>query len=158
MKLSNVIYLILIKLLLIRKISSFDCNNKTCPIDQGQCIENLCFCAPGFTTFYPKNEIIKEELYNYPYKYKYYAIWFEMIFPFGLGHFYACRYFHGVIKFTLFWFLALSRSIFKKKIRGYPELLKIFTIILWIFWILYGADFFCFNFDYYLDGNKIPLI
>ena len=117
MKLSNVIYLILIKLLLIRKISSFECNNKTCPIDQGQCIENLCFCAPGFTTFYPKNEIIKEELCNYPYKYKYYAIWFEMIFPFGLGHFYACRYFHGVIKFTLFWFLALSRSIFKKNSR-----------------------------------------
>ena len=74
-------------------------HNKTCPIDQGQCIENLCFCSPGFTTFYPKNEIIKEELCNYSYKYKYNAIWFEMILPFGLGHFYACRYFHGVIKF-----------------------------------------------------------
>ena len=129
MKLNNVIYLLLIKLLLIKKVSSFECNNKTCPTYQGQCIENLCFCAPGYTTFYPKDEIIKEELCNYPYKYKYYAIWFEMIFPFGVGHFYACRYFHGVIKFTLFWFLALSRSIFKKKIRGYPELLKIFTIL-----------------------------
>ena len=158
MKLTNVLYLILIKLLLIGFVSSFECNNITCPEEQGQCIENICFCAPGYTTFFPKNQKNKEELCNYPYKYKYYAIWFEMIFPFGMGHFYACRYFHGATKFTLFWFLALSRSVFKKKIRGYPELLKIFTIILWIFWIFYCADFFCFNFDYYLDGNKIPLI
>ena len=125
MQLKNVIYLLLIKLLLIRSVSSFECTNITCPTDQGQCIENICLCAPGYTTFYPKNEDNKEQLCNYPYKYKYYAIWFEMIFPFGIGHFYTCRYFHGLIKFTIFWFLALINSIFKKKIRGYSELRKI---------------------------------
>ena len=158
MKLKNVINLLLIKILLIRYVSSFECTNITCPTDQGQCIENICLCAPGYTTFYQKNEVNKEQLCNYPYKYKYYAIWFEMIFPFGIGHFYTCRYFHGLIKFTIFWFLALINSIFKKKIRGYSELRKISVLILYIFWILYVADFFCFNFDYYLDGNKIPLI
>ena len=158
MKLYNVINLIIFKLLLIRYASSFECNNKTCPTDQGECIENICFCAPGYTTFYPKKNSKKEQLCNYPYKYKYYAIWFEMLFPFGMGHFYACRYFNGITKFTLFCILALSNYIFKKRIRRYPGLIKILNIILWIFWILYCTDFFCFNFDYYLDGNKIPLI
>ena len=81
-----------------------------------------------------------------------------MIFPFGLGHFYACRYLHGLTKFILFWFLAFTKSIFKKKIRGYPELAKISILFTGIFGILYCADFFCYNFDFYLDGNKIPLI
>ena len=42
-----------------------------------------------------------------------------------------------------------------KKIRGYPELVKISIILLWIFGFLYCTDFFAFTFDYYLDGNKI---
>ena len=157
MKLKNGIN-ILINLILIKYVSSFICSDKTCPQDQGQCIENICLCAPGYTTLHSKNEANKELLCNYPYKYKYYAIWFEMIFPFGVGHFYACRYFHALTKFLIFWFLALINSIFKKKIRGYSELKKISTLILYIFWILYCADFFCFNFDYYLDGNQLPLI
>ena len=159
MKLKNWIHLLITKFLLIRYVSNFECTNIICPLDQGQCIENICLCAPGYTTFYPKNDNnSNKQLCNYPYKYKYYAIWFEMIFPFGLGHFYTCRYLHGLGKFAIFWFLALRNSIFKKKIRGYSELKKISVLILYIFWILYCADFFCFNFDYYLDGNKIPLI
>ena len=158
MKFKYVRFFLVIYLALIHNTISFQCSNITCPEDQGECIENICLCAPGYTTFYPKGEIVKDQLCNYPYKYKYYAIWFEMLFPFGIGHFYACRYLHGIIKFVLFWFLAFVKSIFKKKIRGYPELLKISIILLWIFGILYCADFFFFTFDYYLDGNKIPLI
>ena len=80
-----------------------------------------------------------------------------MLFPFGIGHFYACRYYQGLIKFILFWFLAFAKSIFKKKIRGYPEMFKISIILMWIFGFLYCADFFAFTFDYYNDGNNIPL-
>ena len=157
MKFKNVGFLLFIILILIHFSICFKCSESTCPSDQGECIENICLCARGYTTFYSKGELNKEQLCNYPYKYKYYAIWFEMIFPFGIGHFYANRYFHGAIKLTLFWFLAFVKSIFKKKIRGYPELVKISSILLWIFGFLYCADFFGFTFDYYLDGNKIPL-
>ena len=151
-------YFLIILLYLIQKSNNFECSELTCPQDQGECIENICLCAPGYTTFYPDGEIIKEQLCNYPYKYKYYSIWLEMLFPFGLGHFYACRYRHGLVKFLLFWFLTFVKSIFKKKIRGYPELVKISIILLWIFGFLYCFDFFAFTFDYYVDGNKLPLI
>ena len=158
MKFKYIEFLIVIILKLIHNSSSFECSDTTCPHEQGECIENICLCAPGYTTYYPKGVIIKDKLCNYAYRYKYYAIWFEMLFPFGIGHFYACRYLHGFLKFILFWFLAFFKSVFKKKIRGYPELLKISIILLWIFGFLYCADFFGFTFDYYLDGNKIPLI
>ena len=148
---------LLIIFILINCAICFKCNNENCPDDQGECIENICLCAPGYTTYYSKDETIKEQLCNYPYKYKYNAIWLEMLFPFGIGHFYASRYYHGLIKFILFWFLAFSKSIFKKKIRGYPEMFKISIILLWIFGFLYCADFFGFTFDYYNDGNNIPL-
>ena len=148
----------MILIYLINNSESLQCNADSCPDDQGECIENICLCAPGYTTFYPKGEKNKNKLCNYAYKYKNYAIWFEMIFPFGIGHFYTCRYLHGLIKFILFWFLVFVKSIFKKKIRRYPELLKISIILLWIFIILYTADFFGYSFDYYKDGNKMPLL
>ena len=110
-------YFLIILLYLIQKSNNFECSELTCPQDQGECIENICLCAPGYTTFYPDGEIIKDQLCNYPYKYKYYAILFEMIFPFGMGHFYTCRYIHGITKFIIFWFLALRNSIFKKKLE-----------------------------------------
>ena len=155
---NNIFQTFLLATIIMKIYKCLECSEDSCPQDQGECIENICLCAPGYTTFYPKGTIIKDQYCNYSYKYKYYAIWFEMLFPFGIGHFYAVRYMHGLFKFTLFWFLAFVKSIFKKKIRGYPELVKISIILLWIFWIFYCADFFGFTFDYYQDGNKIPLI
>ena len=138
--------------------SKFICSEQTCPKNRGECIENLCLCAPDYTTFYPKGINNNSELCNYPLKYKKYAICFEMLFPFGIGHFYACRYFNGIIKFVLFWFLSIEKSLFKKKIRRNPELLKVAKICYWLFLLLYTVDFFCFTFNYYLDGNKFPFI
>ena len=114
MKFKYIGILIVIVLQLIHNSKSFECSNITCPPEQGECIENICLCAPGYTTYYPKGIIIKDQLCNYAYKYKYYAIWFEMLFPFGLGHFYSCRYLNGLIKFILFWVLAFFKSVFKK--------------------------------------------
>ena len=153
----NVGLFIIIICILIHDSKSVKCSEDTCPHKQGECIENICLCAPGYITYYPKNTLVKEKLCNYPIKYKYYAIWLEMLFPFGLGHFYSCRYLHGFIKFLLFWFLTFLKSVFKKKIRGYPELVKSSIILLWVFGFFYCLDFFGYTFDLFLDGNKIPL-
>ncbi len=81
-----------------------------------------------------------------------------MCLPFGVGHFYAGRYIHSFFKFSLFWFLSSIKVLFKKKVRGYPDLNKTSKILLWVFGILYAVDYFGFTFDFYLDGNKLRLI
>ena len=85
-------------------------------------------------------------------------LWFELCLPFGIGHFYSRRYLHGLFKFVLFWFLSFVKVIFKKQARGYPDLLKVSQILLWVFGILYAVDYFGFTFDYYLDGNKMKML
>ena len=150
--------IIIIFIFIPKSTSKFICSEKTCPKNRGECIENLCLCAPDYTTFYRKGINENSELCNYPLKYKKYVIGFEMLFPFGVGHFYAGRYFNGLIKFVLFWFISLEKTLFKKKIRRNPELLKVSKICYWLFLLLYTIDFFCFTFSYYLDGNKLPFI
>ena len=144
--------------LLITIIKSQNCTKENCPSTSGECIEEICLCAPGYTTYYsyePKNVT---QYCNYAYKYKDWAIWFELCLPFGVGHFYAGRYIHAFFKFCLFWFLSSIKVIFKKKIRGYPDLNKVSKILLWVFGILYAVDYFGFTFDFYLDGKKLRLI
>lgn len=135
------------------------CNTHNCPPNSGECIDHsLCICAPGYTTFEMYNTGNLRIFCNYAYKYKDWAAWFEMFLPFGVGHFYSRRYFYGSLKFALFWFLSFVKVIFKKAVRGYPNLLKVSQIMLWVFGILYVVDSFGFTFDFYLDGNKMKML
>ena len=136
----------------------FICNDETCPPEQGECIQNLCLCAPGYTTFYKDNIYENKPFCNYSFKYKKWAIWLELIMPFGIGHFYCKRYLHGLMKFTIFWFLSFVKVIFKKQVRAYPEILKISQLLLWLFGILYVADYLGFTVDFYLDGNNMKIL
>ena len=144
--------------LIIQTVS--ECNENNCPSYSGECIESYCLCAPGFTTFYLTNQRNEDinVFCNYAYKYKEWAIWFELTMPFGVGHFYSQRYFHGMLKFILFWFLSFVKVIFKKKVRGYPDLEKVAQILLWVFGIMYCIDYCGFTFDYYLDGNQMKML
>ena len=59
----------LIAIILIKKIKNENCTIKNCPISSGECIESICLCAPGYTTYYsyePKNVT---QSCNYAYKY-----------------------------------------------------------------------------------------
>ena len=136
----------------------FICDNKTCPSKQGECIQNLCLCAPGYTTFYKDNIYKNKPFCNYAFRYKNWAIWLEISMPFGVGHFYCERYLHGLMKFVIFWFLSFVKVIFKKQVRAYPELLKISQMLLWLFGVLYVADVVGFTFDFYKDGNNMKIL
>ena len=144
--------------LLITIIKSQNCTKENCPSTSEECIEEICLCAPGYTTYYSYETKEIKTYCNYSYKYKEWAIWLEMCLPFGVGHFYAGRYIHSFFKFSLFWFLSSIKVLFKKKVRGYPDLNKTSKILLWVFGILYAVDYFGFTFDFYLDGNKLRLI
>ena len=144
--------------LLITIIKSQNCTKENCPSTSGECIEEICLCAPGYTTYYSYETKEIKTYCNYSYKYKEWAIWLEMCLPFGVGHFYAGRYIHSFFKFSLFWFLSSIKVLFKKKVRGYPDLNKTSKILLWVFGILYAVDYFGFTFDFYLDCNKLRLI
>lgn len=135
----------------------FICTPENCPENNGECIENLCLCSAGFTTFYIDNKKI-EKLCNYALKSKTWAISFEMLFPFGIGHFYVKRYMHGLAKFILFWFLSILKIFYKKRIKGYPDLNKVSRFLTWVFFLLYAIDYFGFSFNFYSDGNGLSLI
>jgi hypothetical protein len=134
------------------------CSPSNCKLGNGECVNNICLCGSGYTTFYSNNNNNNNLIRcNYDYKYKEYAAYYEAVLPFGVGHFYSLRYFHSFIKFTLFWFLSTVKLIFKKEIRLSKALEKTYSILIWVFAILYVIDYIGFTFSFYTDGNGMTL-
>ncbi len=173
----NFSYLIFITLLSISFTTTSKeekCDTSNCKNPNGECIDNICLCAAGYTTTSIKKNInifniieINREIQtdfsgdnfcNYPLRYKFYAANLEAIFPFGVGHLYTARYNHAIIKFLIFWFLSFSRVLFKKRISIYVLTEKAYYLLLWIFAAIYVIDFAGFIFNYYRDGNDMMLL
>ncbi len=168
----KVIYLICLNIsLFINSKFSIEpsCNESNCYTDFGECLDDICLCASGYTTI-PTNTYVLDftnqlskspnEIHycNYPFKYKDYAANFEGLMPFGAGHFYAARYLHAFIKFILFWFLSFCKVLFKKRIRLNAFIESSYYICLMLFAALYLTDFLAFTFNYYRDGNGMSLL
>lgn len=138
------------------------CNESNCSKPSGECIDDICLCSAGYTTIQSIEENDKvntdTKYCNYSFKYKDWAAYYELVFPFGVGHFYAMRYFYGLVKFIIFWVLSFSNVIFKKRLRVYPKVETALTCLMWIFGLMYVADYILFNFDFYKDGNGIVML
>jgi hypothetical protein len=137
------------------------CTLDNCPFEYGECIEDVCLCSSGYTTLElaKYNEDDSNFQYcNYFFKYRDYAIYLECAVPFGAGHFYTQRYFHGLIKFVLFWFISINIVLFKKKNIAIPYMQTIMTSLKWLFGIIYVVDYLGYNYNYYTDGYGIPLL
>jgi hypothetical protein len=134
------------------------CNMINCPMAYGECINDICLCGAGYTTIV--NDLSKNDpqFCNYDYKYKDSAAYFEAMMPFGVGHFYAHRFLHAIIKWFLFLFLSLSKIMFRKEIKLSPILEKANSYLFWVFVIFYVIDYIGFTFSFYLDGNGMDLI
>lgn len=153
-----------------------DCNTNTCPESYGECINNICLCGAGYTTVessvnnrtYSYDQLLNNKqsnnlnqkffFCNYAFKYKDYAANFEAILPFGVGHFYTHRYLHALFKCILFWFLSFNKIVFKKTLKLYPLVERLYRICLWVFALTYVVDYICFYFSYYTDGNGMMLL
>lgn len=171
----KVTFLIIIKISLLFNLTYLIqplCDASNCLSNYGECIDDICICAAGYTTTitFPNitntnntnkqstNTEIDFTYCNYAYKYKDYAANFEGLMPFGAGHFYAARYGHAILKFILFWFLSLCKVLFKKRIRLNSFIENSYYICIWIFAAIYLIDYFAFSFNYYTDGNGISLL
>lgn len=138
------------------------CNKNTCVSAYGECVNDICLCAQGYTTVITTTNVNNlsdtDFTYcNYVYRYKDWAIYFEVVLPFGVGHFYALRYLHALFKFVLFWFLSLNKVLFKKEIKSVLYMEKTVYWSMWIFGIFYVVDYCGYFFDYYTDGNGMIL-
>jgi hypothetical protein len=96
-----------------------NCNPITCPNYVGFCgdIEknkNKCMCNTNTLNYLPKDPLnlniykkTEDYLCNYEEKSKIVAILLEVMFPFGLGHFYSERFLFGILKFLIFFIMPL---------------------------------------------------
>jgi hypothetical protein len=157
----NIKIILLSFLFQIINIVNSSCNIKNCHKQYGECIEDICLCAAGYTTLekYKRHLADNERIYcNYAYTNKNIATFYELLLPCGVGHLYARRYLNFFFKFIIFWFLSFNKVIFRKRILIYPKFNFVVEILMWIFSILYIVDFVCFQFNYYKDGQGMPML
>jgi hypothetical protein len=93
------------------------CNRENCPISKGICISTQtkkCFCNPKTLNFLksdPENtkihSFVGKDLCGYIQKSLLKAMFLEILFPFGLGHYYTERYLFAFMKFFSFFIIPL---------------------------------------------------
>jgi hypothetical protein len=163
------------------KITNMEkCTNYLCGIN-GICItETKCKCSSDFINFQKKNS---NDYCNYKLSYQLYALLFELIFPFGIGHFYCNRLLIGFIKFSVLFLIPLifyliynnrfnkkNEDIHISKINGstsktltffnIEKMLRSFIFISYflVFVIWYLFDLVIFLANKHKDGSGLDLI
>jgi hypothetical protein len=137
-----------------------------CDIKGGKCINGICNCIKGFSTYLTsKNHL----LCNYEQKNSVAAGLLELFLGSGTGHFYSGRRINGVVKlsFSVFFYFSCCCSLYLiRKLKedprtsGHPHIsfLFLFAMIVGItifFWQI--VDSILFIFGLYYDGNNMPL-
>lgn len=133
-----------------------------CSKEGGECrgtgVGVNCVCFRGYVTF-PERNIEKCNYQRYSTKEMFY---FELMMPFGGGHFLSNRIFYGIAKATGFiitiFLIAIIRLFNKEEEEEQSVIvmnlssLSLITLTGTIIWQLY--DLYCFFNNKFLDGNK----
>jgi hypothetical protein len=137
------------------------CSYENCPFSQGVCYDNKCLCAYGFKTLSSASE--PQINCNYHQKSKMTAFLLEFFFPFGLGHYYAGKFYFAIAKLVLFVFLfcnfcgelvCMNLRIFKLFICS-----TLFAIAFSCMWLTFQSiDLLCYLTGLYNDGYGISMI
>lgn len=154
-----------IKLNSYKYVENINCNKTTCGIPYGACLtKNVCKC-----TNYYANKISHSDIHFCSYKRKsqFSAFLLELVFSFGVGHFYLERYNYALLKFTLEILLLINYLVMRIikieiKLQISPCVSLFFSLIL----TLLGFVVFTFHFydvvmlgmNKYTDGQGISLV
>lgn len=143
--------------------SELFCGNSLCHPTGGKCINSSeCICNPGYITINYKDDHIN---CNYKQTSRTKAFIIELIFGFGLGHFYSGRTGVGLLKFfcySLFCSCCCTSLYLFRKIREeseaedhpYVSLLFILSVIFKVSLVIWQiVDSFLFLIGYYKDGK-----
>lgn len=153
---------IFLNFLLFNLLNCRDCGKESCNDQSSICSsENICICINDYTTF-PLEDEIK---CNYKQKRANTALLLEIIFPFGISHYYRGDFYLGTAKLifasvTVFLIFYL-RFVDSKREEGNPLTLKIalisclfsFAMFLWIV-----IDIFMYWLLKYKDSNGADLL
>lgn len=134
------------------------CNTTICPEDKGMCtLDNICFCYQGYVSIYSKNLVTR---CDYKQKEQIIFLLLEFLISFGLGHFYAGRYYFGAVK-CLFDVVIMSVYCFCHALNNSEKALakeaKIKLLLMFMFTTWQVIDAIGIGMNYYKDGNGIAL-
>jgi hypothetical protein len=142
---------------------NYTCDIPNCPITQGVCYENFCYCNYGYSTFINEGE--QEINCNYFKKYRWIAFMLEFLFPFGIGHFYAGKTYLGIEKLILSlslcscWCGGILLSCMGVNSKGNILCAASCALCVAVTWtVFYLTDLICYISGFYLDGNGQELI
>lgn len=150
------------------EITDFSCNyNYEC--ENGICLKNKCSCNYGIITVKFNNNTSLSELKpcNYSLKKQSTAFFFELLLGFGIGHFYAERTTHGVLKFfayILVFLFIVYYPILVKKMHDADKIallnlsvILLFSMVILLF-VLYVYDLAKFGSNSFKDGYGFEMI
>ena len=158
---------------------------KNCPLDQGDCVADVCKCKNGFTNLIDKSIPVDQQIYcNYAQTSHFKVLILELC-GLGIGHFSIGNYWIGLLKLLLgityfttqylyyhnfelpciinkiilfFFEKAISGGFRSEKEEKHPigKLINKLSNCLWS--IVYVIDLLLLLFNFISDGNGIPLL
>ena len=120
-------------------------------------LDNICFCHPGYVTIYSKDI---ETRCDYKQKQQIVFLVLEFLISFGVGHFYAGRFYFGLVKLA---FDILIFSVYccchalKNTEAALSKEAKIRILLMFLFTTWQVVDAIGIGMNYYKDGNGIAL-
>lgn len=146
-------------------IDTPDINYANGPCKQANCekciSENICQCPAGFAQ--DPDIKVAAEVKSCQYKQRHQALFFvlELIFFFGVGHFYAGRILYGVLKLLTLILLIVIDITIKRLVLKQFSAKQSFNIAMYGLYFAFLAwqliDIICIGVNYFKDGKGIPL-
>ena len=134
------------------------CSHSNCD----NCITSKkCQCPTGYAQD-PKVEVSKDKK-SCQYKQKHQALFFglELIFPFGVGHFYAKRILYGVLKMLVVVFVVVLDFLMKRMLKTFKAKQN-FSIVIYMLYfgllVWQMADIICIGINHFKDGKGFKLM